>query len=133
MCVLTGICIPNFGHFPLGHAVFIFFFIVLALIFFAVWWEDAACVWVICPNDVIYTVRPSGRLLRGSGARRFGIGTEVELKLSRRKESGVVEIRFRFLSGSRRTRRIGYRRVVRQPLPAWMNRYYSDSSASEGG
>jgi len=130
--VLIGATAATFGSFPLGHATLICFLFALALVFFAAWWEHTGT-WVICPSGVAYLARPGGHILRGSGARRFGIGTDVELKLSRRKESGVVEIRFRFLSGSRRTRRIGYRRVVRQPLPAWMDRYYSEPSVSEGG
>ena len=121
--VLIGACMATFDNSPLGHAALICFLFLLALVFFAVWWEHSGT-WVICPSGVVYLARPGGYLLRGSGVMQFSVGSQLELRLSKGKKNRLVEVHLRMIVGGRRTRRMRYRRVIRQPLPKWMDRYY---------
>ena len=121
--VLIGATAATFGSFPLGHATLICFLFAFALVFFAAWWEHTGT-WVICPSGVAYLARPGGHILRGSGVTQFTVGSQLEVRLSEGRKTGIVEVHFRVIAGSPRARRARYRRVVRQPLPKWMDRYY---------
>jgi|GEM_PF-5678386 len=120
--ILIGCCVSGFQNFPLGHLVLILALFALSLIFLAVCWEHATT-WVICPNGVLYIVRPSGWLLRGGGSTQLRLGTQAEFILRQSKKEGVLVASLRILAPVVRRQRIGFRRPIRQPLPPWAEQF----------
>ncbi|MHB1768609.1 MAG: hypothetical protein ACYCUV_12255 [Phycisphaerae bacterium] len=119
---LIGYCLPGLPDFPLGHLAIIAALFAFCLVFFAVYWEHATT-WVVCPDGVLYIVRPSGGLLRGGGSTQLRLGTQAAFVLRQSKKEGVLVASLRILTPVVRRQRIGFRRSIKTPLPPWAEQF----------